>query len=45
MTSYLKFLSLTVKVERNKSKIDNIKIIINLITGLKSYLKRYFKRK
>ena len=40
MTSYLKFLSLTVKVERNKSKIDNIKIIINLITGLKSYLKR-----
>ena len=45
MTSYLKFLSLTVKVERNKSKIDNIKIIINLITRSKSYLKRYFKRK
>ena len=45
ITFYLKFLSPTVKVERNKSKIDNIKIIINLLTGLKSYLKRYLKRK
>ena len=45
MTFYPKFLSPTVKVERNKSKIDNIKIIINLLTELKSYLKRYLKRK
>ena len=45
MTFYLKFLSLTVKVERDKNKIDNIKIIINLPTELKSYLKRYLKRK
>ena len=26
MTFYLKFLSLTVKVERNKNKMDNIKL-------------------
>ena len=45
MTFYLKFLSLTVKVERDKNRIDNIKIIINLPTELKSYLKRYLKRK
>ena len=45
MTFYLKFLSLTVKVERDKNKIDNIKIIMNLPTELKSYLKRYLKRK
>ena len=43
VTFYLKFLSLTVKVERNKNKINNIKIIINLLTALKSYLKRYRK--
>ena len=45
MTFYLKFLSLTVKFEQNKNKIGNIKIIINLSTELKSYLKRYLKRK
>ena len=45
MTFYLKFLSLTVKVERDKYKIDNIKIILNLLTELKSYLKRYLQRK
>ena len=45
MTFYLKFLSLTVKVERNRNKIDNLKIIINLLTGSKSYLKRHLKRK
>ena len=44
MTFYLKFLSLTVKVERNKNKIDNIKIIINSPKELKSYFKRYLKR-
>ena len=38
-TFYLKFPSLTFKVERNQNKIDNMKIII------KSYLKRYFKNK
>ena len=30
---------------QNKNKIDNIKFIINLLTELKSYLKRYLKRK
>ena len=45
MTFYLKFLSLTVKVERNRNKIDNLKIIINLLTGSKSYLKRHLKKK
>ena len=29
---YLKFLTLTVKVGQNKNKIDNIKIIPNLLT-------------
>ena len=45
MTFYLKFLSLMVKVERNKNQIDNIKIIINLLTELKSKLRKYPKRK
>ena len=45
MTFYLKYLSPTVKVEQDKNKIDNIKIKINLLTELKSYLKRYLKRK
>ena len=39
-----KFLGLTVKFRQNKNKIDNIKIIMNLVTELKSYLKRYLKR-
>ena len=30
-----------VKFGQNKNKIDNIKIIINLVTELKSYMKRY----
>ena len=42
---YLKFLTLTIKVGQNKNKIDNIKIIMNLLTELESYLKRYIKRK
>ena len=42
---YLKFLTLTIKVGQNKNKIDNIKIIMNLLTELESYLKRYLKRK
>ena len=42
ITFYLKFLSLTFKLgQKEKKKIDNIKIIINLPTELKSYLKRY----
>ena len=45
MTFYLKFLSLSVKVERNKNKIDNIKINIDVHKESKSYLKRYLKRK
>ena len=44
MIFYLKFLSLTVKFGQNKNNIDNIKIIINLLTELKSSLKRYPKR-
>ena len=42
MTFYIKFLSLTAKVKRNKNKIDNKKIIIKLLTELKSYLKMLF---
>ena len=42
---YLKFLTLTIKVGQNRNKIDNIKIIMNLLTELESYLKRYLKRK
>ena len=42
---YLKFLTLTVKVGQNENKIVNTKIIMNLLTELESYLKRYFKRK
>ena len=42
---YLKFLTLTIKVGQNKNKIDNTKIIMNLLTELESYLKRYLKRK
>ena len=42
MTFYLKFLILTAKVERNKNKIDNKKIILKLLTELKSYLKMLF---
>ena len=42
---YPKFLTLTIKIDQNRSKIDNTKIIINLVTELKSYLKRYLKRK
>ena len=45
MSFELKFLGLTVKLEENKKKIDNLKIIINLVTILKSYLNRYLKRK
>ena len=41
---YLKFLSLTVKVGQNKNKIDNIKIIMDLLAELESYLKRYLNR-
>ena len=41
---YLKFLTLTVKVGQNKNKIDNIKIITNLLTEFESYLKRYLGR-
>ena len=33
-----------IKIGQNRSKIDNIKILINLVTELKSYLKRYLKR-
>ena len=42
---YPKFLTLTIKIHENRSKIDSTKIIINLVTELKSYLKRYLKRK
>ena len=45
ITFYPKFLSLTVKLEQNKNTIDKMKIIINLLTELKSYLERYLKRK
>ena len=45
MTFYLKFLSLTVKFGKNKNKIDYIKFMINLLTELKSKLRRYSKRK
>lgn len=45
MSFLLKFLGLTVKFGQNKNKIDNIKIIINLVTELKSDLRRYLKRK
>ena len=38
---YLKSLTLTIKVGQNKNKIDNIKIIMNSLTELESYLKRY----
>ena len=41
----LTFLGLTIKFRQNKNKIDNIKIIINLVTELKSHLERYPKRK
>ena len=34
MAFYLHFLTLTVKVEQNKNKIDNIKIIMNLLPEL-----------
>ena len=33
-----------IKIGQNRNKIDNIKILINLVTELKSYLKRYLKR-
>ena len=45
MIFYLKFLSLTVKFGQNRNKIDNIKIIINPLTELKSKLRRYPNRK
>ena len=45
MIFYLKFLSLTVKFGQNRNKIDNIKIIINPLTELKSKLRSYPKRK
>ena len=45
MSFLLKFLGLTVKFGHNKNKIDNIKVIINLVTELKLYLRRYPKRK
>ena len=44
MTLYLKFLNLTVKVGRKKNKIGNIKIIINLLTEVKSKLETYPER-
>ena len=34
-----------VKVGKNENEIVNTKIIMNLLTELESYLKRYFKRK
>ena len=37
MIFYLKFLSLVVKFGKNKNKIDNLKIMINLLTELNSY--------
>ena len=42
---YPKFLTFRIKIDQNRSKIDKTKIIINLVTELKSYLKRYLKRK
>ena len=36
MIFYLEFLSLTVKFGQNKNKINNMRIIINLVTELKS---------
>ena len=40
---WLKFLGLTVKFGQNKNKIENIKIIVNLVTELKSHLKDILK--
>ena len=40
-----KFLSLTVKVGKNKNKIDNTRSIMNLLAELESYLERRLKRK
>ena len=37
---YLKFLNFTVKIGQNEDKIDNIKIIINLLVELKLRWKR-----
>ena len=37
---YLKFLNFTVEIGQNEDKIDNIKIIINLLVELKLRLKR-----
>ena len=37
---YLKFLNFTVEIGQNKDKIDNIKIIVNLLVELKLRLKR-----
>ena len=34
-----------IMIGQNRSKIDNIKILIDLVTELKSYLKRYLTRK
>ena len=45
MIFYIKFLSHTVKFGQNGNKIDNIKIIINLLPELKSKLRTYPKRK
>ena len=45
MIFYLKFLSLTVKVGKNKNKIDNTRSIMNLLAELESYLERRLKRK
>ena len=42
---YLKFLNFTVKIGQNKDKIDDVKIVINLLAELKLRLKRYFTRK
>ena len=45
MTLYLKFLCLTVTFGKKENKIDDRKIIINLLTELKLYVKIYLKRK
>ena len=45
MTFYLKFLSPTVKVERDKCKIDNIKIYKKLTDRIKIILEKISEEK
>ena len=45
MTFYLKFLSPTVKVERDKYKIDNIKIYKKLTDRIKIILEKISEEK